>query len=218
MRVAFFCWGAGLLALLVTIWPSLRFLSGTLSRAWLILIVVALFGAGIFKTDPITDLTRSLANTLHTIFGALTILTFPFAATVTIHSLLEHTIWQSVQAWLIFGTILVWIGLVAYFASIIISAAGSFRREGRAENLPGLAKPVYGGDLRYLVNACRECVTVILGIIPSFSHQSVLPKNKKIANPIKTGFLSVSSYSLLRLPAGRNSIRPASTRMMAPIQ
>ena len=121
MRLAFFCWGASLLTLLISIWPSLLFLSGTLSRAWLILIVVTLFGAGIFKTDPITDLTRSLANTLHTIFGALTILTFPFAATVTIHSLLERTIWQSVQGWLIFGTVLVWIGLVAYFASIIIS-------------------------------------------------------------------------------------------------
>ena len=92
-----------------------------LSRAWLILLVVAQFGAGIFKTDPITDLTRNLVNILHTICGALVILTFPFAATVTVHSLLEHTIWQSVHGWLIFGTVPVWIGLVAYFASIIIS-------------------------------------------------------------------------------------------------
>ena len=121
MRLAFFCWGASVLAMLITIWPALQPTSGTISRGWFVLIVTALFGAGIFKTNPITDNTPNLVNTIHTICGAFVILTFPVAATLEVHSLLHDPVWSATQGQLIFGTVLAWIGMVAYFASIIIS-------------------------------------------------------------------------------------------------
>ena len=121
MRLAFFSWGAGILALLITIWPYLQLPSGTISRWWFVLIVIALFGAGIFKTDPITNDTNSLVNTIHKLCGIIVILTFPVAATLALNSLRHNPLWTAYQGWLIFGTTLAWIGMVAYFTSIIIS-------------------------------------------------------------------------------------------------
>jgi hypothetical protein len=121
MRLAFFCWGASVLALLITIWPTLLPISGTISRWWFVLIVIALFGAGIFKTDPITNDTQSLVNTIHKLCGVIVILTFPIAATLAVISLLHNPSWLAYQGLLIFGIILVWIGMVTYFATIIRS-------------------------------------------------------------------------------------------------
>ena len=121
MRLAFFCWGASVLALLITIWPTLLPISGTISRWWFVLIVIALFGAGIFKTDPITDDTHSLVNTIHKLRGMIVILTFPIAATLAVRSLLYNPLWSAYQGLLIFGIVLAWIGVIAYFATIIIS-------------------------------------------------------------------------------------------------
>jgi hypothetical protein len=121
MRLAFFSWGASVLAILITLWPSLQSISGTISRWWFVLIVIALFGAGIFKTDPITDTTPNLVNTIHTLCGAIVILTFPIAATLAVSSLLHNQLWSASRSVLIFGTVLAWIGIVAFFASIIIS-------------------------------------------------------------------------------------------------
>ena len=121
MRLAFFSWGASVLALLITIWPYLQPISGTISRWWFVLIVIALFGAGIFKTDPITDITHSLVNTIHTLCGMIVILTFPNAATFAVCSLLHNPLWAAYQGLLIFGIVFAWIGFVTYFATIIIS-------------------------------------------------------------------------------------------------
>jgi hypothetical protein len=121
MRLAFFSWGASVLAMLIAIWPSLQPISGTISRWWFVLIVIALFGAGIFKTNPITGNTPNRVNTIHTICGAIVILTFPIAATLAVNSLLHNQLWSASRGQLIFGTVLAWIGMVAYFGSIIIS-------------------------------------------------------------------------------------------------
>jgi hypothetical protein len=121
MRLAFFCWGASLLALLITIWPYLLPNSGTVSRWWFILIIIALFGAGIFKTDPITADTGSWINTIHKICGTIVILTFPIAATLALRSLLHNPLWSAYQGLLIFGIVLAWIGVVIYFGTIIVS-------------------------------------------------------------------------------------------------
>ena len=121
MRLAFFCWGASVLTLLITIWPYLQPISGTISRWWFVLIVIALFGAGIFKTDPITDITHSLVNTIHTLCGMIVILTFPNATTFAVCSLLHNPLWSAYQGLLIFGIVFAWIGFVTYFATITIS-------------------------------------------------------------------------------------------------
>jgi len=121
MRVAFFCWGASVAALLVTIWPSLQSASGTISRWWLIVIAIAQIGAGIYKTNPITDTSPNPANTIHALCGAIVILTFPIVATLTVHSLLLNSGWSAAQSQLIFGVALAWLGVAAFFASIIVS-------------------------------------------------------------------------------------------------
>ncbi len=121
MRLAFFSWGASILALLITIWPSLTSTGGIISRWWMILIVAALFGAGIFKTDPITEITASLVNRLHALCGAIVILTFPIAGTLAAHSLLKNISWQPGAGWLTFVTVLIWLGMVGYFTSVIVA-------------------------------------------------------------------------------------------------
>jgi len=121
MRLAFFCWGASVLTLLITIWDSLNSTGEVIGRWWFVLITLALFGAGIFKTDPITELTNSTENTLHSLCGAIVILTFPIAATLVKNSLLQNRAWAIAQSQLIFGTYLTWFGLISFFASLIIS-------------------------------------------------------------------------------------------------
>lgn len=122
MRLAFFCWSASLLSLSAVIWPSSGgSLSGTIGRWWFILITIALSGAGIFKTNAITDSTPNPANTLHALCGAIVILTFPIAATLVRNGLLQDNAWMAVRGQLTWGTFLVWLGMVSFFASIIIS-------------------------------------------------------------------------------------------------
>jgi len=121
MRLAFFCWGTSIFSLLITIWPFLLPISGTISRLWFVLIGIALFGAGIFKTNPITDRTPNLVNTIHTLCGAIVILSFPIVATFAVHSLLYNPLWLANQGLLIFGTILIWIGLIVFFGSIVVA-------------------------------------------------------------------------------------------------
>jgi len=53
--------------------------------------------------------------------GTIVILTFPIAATLAVTSLLHNPLWSASRGLLIFGIVLVWIGMVAYFASIILA-------------------------------------------------------------------------------------------------
>ncbi len=123
MSLAFFCWGGSVFALLITLWSSLRTLGGTLARGWLILLGVALFGAGIFKTNPIMDTTVSTANTLHSLCGALVIITFPIVASLISGSLSRNPKWVTAKRQLFWMTLLVWFSMFAFFGSIIISQA-----------------------------------------------------------------------------------------------
>lgn len=123
MSLAFFCWGISVLALLVTLWNALQSMGGKIGRWWLVLIGIALFGAGIFKTNPITDTAVSTANTLHTLCGALVILTFPIAASLVARSLTRSQEWAAARRRLFWATVLVWVSQLAFFASIIVSNA-----------------------------------------------------------------------------------------------
>jgi len=124
MSLAFFCWGGSVLALLIALWLTLQGVSGLIARGWLMLIVAALFGAGIFKTNPITDTTTvSTANTLHTLCGAIVILTFPIVASLISGTLSRNPTWAQARGQLLWTTLLVWFGQLAFFGSIIISNA-----------------------------------------------------------------------------------------------
>lgn len=121
MNLAFFCWGVSVMALQVALWPSLRTMSGKVGRWWLVLIGIALFGAGIFKTNAITDTTPSMANDLHRLCGSIVILTFPIAASLVAGSLVRNQEWTPARRPLLWGRLLVWFGLLAFLGSIIAS-------------------------------------------------------------------------------------------------
>ena len=121
MRVAFFCWGGSVLALLAALRPYLRTRSGKTGFWWLAVIGVALFGAGIFATDPITNITESFTNRMHTLAGAIVIFTFPIAATLTARSLAHHPEWGPSRRWVWGATALAWLGLVLYVGTLTVS-------------------------------------------------------------------------------------------------
>lgn len=154
MRLAFFCWGASVLALLVAVWPSLQSTTGTISRWWFLVIAIALFGAGIFKTNPITDRTPNWVNTVHTVFGSIVILTFPIAATLAVSSLFQSRASSVHQGALVVGTALVWFGVIAFFATIIVATV-----KGRSVGQPGGLVVYQGWPNRFMV------VTYIVWII-----------------------------------------------------
>lgn len=123
MTLAFFCWGGSGFTLTAALWSSLRTFGGRIGRGWFLLLGAALFGAGIFITSAITDTMPSTANTLHTVCGAIVILTFPIAASLVARSLTRNLEWTGARHWLLWVTLLVWLGQIAFFGSIIISNA-----------------------------------------------------------------------------------------------
>ena len=123
MRLAFFCWGGSVLALVSILRSSLRTIPGKIGQWWLVLIGIALFGAGIFITNAATDTTPRLTNTLHALCGAFVIFTFPIAASLIANSLGRNPEWTAVRRYLFWVTLLVWFGLIAFFGSEIISNA-----------------------------------------------------------------------------------------------
>lgn len=123
MRLAFFCWGLSTFALAFAIWPACTTGSGKIGRTWLALIGVALFGAGIFATNAITDTSVSTTDILHKICGTLVILTFPIASLLLVKSLVKHKQWATYRHQLIFVEILVWLGMCVFFGSIIAARA-----------------------------------------------------------------------------------------------
>ncbi len=121
MRLAFFCWGGSVLALSVGLRASLRTRAGIIGFGWLLVIAIAQVGAGIFVTDAITDAAKSTTGNLHTICGVIVILTFPIAATLVARGLSSDPQWQGFRRPMNWLTFLVWLGLIAYFGSIIVS-------------------------------------------------------------------------------------------------
>ena len=121
MTVAFFCWGLGVLDLQMGLAPSLQTSWGKIGRWWLVVIAVAMMAAGIFTTNAITDNTPSMNNTLHTLCGAIVIMTFPVAASLVARSLLRNPTWAPARGWLLWGTVLCWLSLLVFFGSIIVS-------------------------------------------------------------------------------------------------
>ena len=119
MRLAFGLWSAGALALLLALGGA----GGLLGRAWLLLIVIALLGAGLFVTDPITAVTPTLAGRLHGLAGIFTILTFPIMATVLAASLAGSPQWAAARPQLLGFTLLTWVGQVAFWGTILVSSA-----------------------------------------------------------------------------------------------
>jgi len=118
MRIAFFSWGLSTLSVLLMLFKNGN--GNLLDYMWLSILVLALFGAGIFKTDPIMETTKSIANKLHTICGSLVILTFPILATILCFRYTKLNLVND-SVLLIGITVLTWITQFGFFSSISIS-------------------------------------------------------------------------------------------------
>lgn len=173
MRLAFFAWGASILLLTSALWRSLRKTSGRIGSWWMLLIGVVIIGAGIFKTNPITGAAANLDNTLHTICGGITILTFPIASSLVGRSLRRTN--EPLKRLILVMALLVWIGMVSYFGSIIISVAIN----------PAAAKggpEVYQGWPNRFMVATYAAWIVIVG-----QRFSAIARKATVARPFSSG-------------------------------
>lgn len=119
MSLAFFCWGGGFLALAISAWRMLTSVAGNIAKWWLVIISIALFGAGIFYPQPITDMVRGSTDKLHATCGMIMIFTLPFAAILFVKSLINSGAFLKFRLHLFLLTLLVWVGLLTF---IIASA------------------------------------------------------------------------------------------------
>lgn len=116
MSLAFFCLGSASLFLLRAIWPDLRTKGGLIGRWWLLLIGIAYIGAGVFIPDP----APTVESFLHGISGIIVIFSSPIVFTLLSRSLGSNQRWSGILRLLKWTTLLAWIGLLSFFASIII--------------------------------------------------------------------------------------------------
>jgi len=123
MRVNFPIWGLSLLTFAVAFWQKVNGFGGKFGLGWFAVMVIFLFGAGIFVTNPILDESISTANTVHAICGAFVIMTFPIASLFVVSSLTRSKKWTAPRWHLWLFEALVWLSMVGFFASISISNA-----------------------------------------------------------------------------------------------
>ncbi len=121
MSLAFICWSGSVLALIVALRPSLQTTAGKVGFWWFLAIAVAQLGGGVFITDAITDTIKTTTGNLHTLCGVIVILTFPIAATLVAGSLARNREWKDAHRGMRWLTLLVWLSVIAYFGSIIVS-------------------------------------------------------------------------------------------------
>jgi hypothetical protein len=120
MRIAFFCWGSGFLALSIALLKLNNTISGKIASICLLVISIAVIGAGIFITQPITDIIRTNTDRIHAICGALMIFLFPIIAIFITYNLRKIVNSVAAKNSLLFMSILVWIGFLSFFVSMII--------------------------------------------------------------------------------------------------
>ena len=120
MRVDFFLWAASVVALMIALWTRLRARTGILGKSWMLLISLALLGAGIFVTNAITDRTANVSNDFHTICGAVVILTFPIAASLVAACLGQNEATSKRRFNLLAMTLLPWLGFIVFLGSDVL--------------------------------------------------------------------------------------------------
>ena len=119
MRIAFFFWAGSIFSLLVKLVQVSR-VSQVVVYVWLAVIGLCLMGAGAFKTDPIMEVSNSFRNKMHTLCGMVVILTFPVMTTIACVAYSREDFLRG-PVYLVVATVLTWMGMLAFFASIAIS-------------------------------------------------------------------------------------------------
>ena len=120
MSLAFACWGGSYIFLSLALWPQLRSTGGKIGKYWLLIIGLACIGAGAFLPNQITEPIVTLNHKLHAFCGVVVIFTSPIAALIVYRALMKEERYKAVKGSLGLFTGLVWIGLIYFFASLII--------------------------------------------------------------------------------------------------
>jgi hypothetical protein len=138
MRLAFFCWGGGFLFLTISLWNTLETRGGNIGKWWLLIISIALFGAGIFAPQPITDEVRGTIDKVHSVCGAIMIFTLPFASTIiAVHLSKQHRKMGSQQKFF-WVTLFVWVGMIVFLYSMVFYSKQAKTRAYGPDVLIGL--------------------------------------------------------------------------------
>jgi Protein of unknown function (DUF998) len=116
MQLAFFCWSLGVFGLVAELSQHIPLVTDIL----LAVIAASIFGAGVFVTDPTTtpNKMQSRASKLHTLFGMITIIGTPFVVTAIDWSLSGDPIAAVIQPYLLWLTLMVWLGFLAFVFSM----------------------------------------------------------------------------------------------------
>jgi hypothetical protein len=138
MRLAFFCWGGGFLLLTISLWNILETLGGIIGKWWLLILSIALFGAGIFTPQAITDINRGTTDKIHGLCGVIMIFTFPIASTIIAFNLSKQQPNSNSRKPLFWFTLLVWIGFITFFYSILFYLKQAEMRAYGSDVLIGL--------------------------------------------------------------------------------
>ena len=120
MRTAYFAWGGGLLLISLAAWPWLQSTKGVLGKWWLIVLGLALFGAGTFVTQPLTHPPSTMGHFLHAAFSAIHLFTFPLTTMLITASLISQEKFRPYTRTLILASLLAWLGLLAFFTAMTL--------------------------------------------------------------------------------------------------
>lgn len=126
MRLAFISLSISTISSLAAFWPSASTIGGRVGLVFFAVIGLALIGAAVFKTDPITapDNAKTTAGNRHTLCAFIVIPLFPIAVTLIGNSLARSPIYSQMRYWLPWMTILVWLGFIVFLASTIFYMRG----------------------------------------------------------------------------------------------
>ena len=98
----------------------LKTIAGRIGLMGLLIISIAVFGAGIFVTQPITDLVRGGTDRYHSNCGAIMIFLFPVFSTLIAYSLSKHLTGRTEKLTLWLVTFLVWAGILTFISALTI--------------------------------------------------------------------------------------------------
>lgn len=129
MQLAFCSLSLSSLFTIVSIHSFVHTIGGSVGIILLAVICIALVGAAIFTTDPITAPKDALTSSgiLHNLCALIVIPGFPIAITLIDRSLANNQILTLIQHWLPWMTALVWIGFLAFIVSMIVFMKGKNR-------------------------------------------------------------------------------------------
>ncbi len=124
MQAAFVSLGVGALTLIVATWRYTRTGFGRLGRLGLLFVGAGLCLAAVFTTDPITGTASGRptpTGLAHDACAFVVILGLPVTASLLGHVLFRDPAWSGARTWLAFLTLLVWVGLGLFIASIVVA-------------------------------------------------------------------------------------------------